>query len=505
MEVLLTALLLIAAIILLFLIICHLLGNSSDKWLKISNSASTRGEKIRLANTQLFNTNGYLIQSNSEILLGSRGSFKRFESVDSAAAANQQEGYTSGVFPSSTWDNRIPPMPSRSPPKPPTKLCFTEQKMQRSTSMKAPVTAPMSLNSAIPRPSPKKQLSVPISTNIPPLTPPISTGKKRSPVTKQFTNPFLNNEECALELPRSGKNPFIDDQDQVFSFDPDRINTCIEDTQDPLRQVEARISKLESMRQFRANLKEEVLLSNEHSYNALPISVSNSSFKIESLDTKTKTELLHHIREMSSSLDSTIADLTNNLKCLDSVTVEASSRGLVTRDNHSTLNRTVSESQLNSALTEYSNDSPKKFEQSQFHSTNNNPFHSFTFVGTESQCLLDLSLNMNLESSTSSLHSMTRSGKNYNLAQYDESDIGVTTGKVIIPSSNSRVLVRQNSFGKPGTDTTNTIGCDTNICNLKRAISCDSVSSESSVVLGDLEQIAPPITGSICVGLQFDK
>lgn len=42
---------------------------------------------------------------------------------------------------------------------------------------------------------------------------------------------------------------------------------------------------------------------------------------------------------------------------------------------------------------------------------------------------------------------------------------------------------------------------------LKRAMSCDSVNSESSVLLGDLEQqpIMPTITGQLCVGLQYDK
>lgn len=41
---------------------------------------------------------------------------------------------------------------------------------------------------------------------------------------------------------------------------------------------------------------------------------------------------------------------------------------------------------------------------------------------------------------------------------------------------------------------------------IKRAMSCDSVNSESSVLLGDLEQQKmPTITGQLCVGLQYDK
>lgn len=42
--------------------------------------------------------------------------------------------------------------------------------------------------------------------------------------------------------------------------------------------------------------------------------------------------------------------------------------------------------------------------------------------------------------------------------------------------------------------------------DLKRAMSCESVSSESSVILADLEQqIVPAVTGLLCVGLQYDK
>lgn len=41
---------------------------------------------------------------------------------------------------------------------------------------------------------------------------------------------------------------------------------------------------------------------------------------------------------------------------------------------------------------------------------------------------------------------------------------------------------------------------------LYRAVSCESVSSESSVVLADLEEpSAPPATGYLCIGLHYDK
>lgn len=46
----------------------------------------------------------------------------------------------------------------------------------------------------------------------------------------------------------------------------------------------------------------------------------------------------------------------------------------------------------------------------------------------------------------------------------------------------------------------------TDASDLKRAMSCDSMNSESSVILADLEQqIVPTVTGLLCVGLQYDK
>lgn len=39
--------------------------------------------------------------------------------------------------------------------------------------------------------------------------------------------------------------------------------------------------------------------------------------------------------------------------------------------------------------------------------------------------------------------------------------------------------------------------------NLKRAISCDSICSDTSIALGDLEDFN--ITGYLCIGLEYDR
>lgn len=71
-----------------------------------------------------------------------------------------------------------------------------------------------------------------------------------------------------------------------------------------------------------------------------------------------------------------------------------------------------------------------------------------------------------------------------------------------------RSLSRQGGTNAGGGYKTIVGGSDasTDAPDLKRAMSCDSVNSESSVILADLEQqIVPAVTGLLCVGLQYDK
>lgn len=68
-----------------------------------------------------------------------------------------------------------------------------------------------------------------------------------------------------------------------------------------------------------------------------------------------------------------------------------------------------------------------------------------------------------------------------------------------------RSLVRNGSNPSVNGKSNVSLNSDASDIDLKRAISCDSVNSDSSVVLADLEQTTPAITGMLCVGLQFDK
>lgn len=184
METFLTILLLVALIILLVFIMCHILGHRAKSWFRTDPE-----EKIGFSNHNIFNPNGYLMQSNSEILLGSRGSFKRFDSVDRDAQQNYgQTGIVSPFWNTTpdTFGVKIPPQPTRQPPRPPitTGRSLEERLLRKQDSSNysphTPLTAPVNSMSAIPRPVPKKQMSAPVThMNFPPLTPPVSAASKK--------------------------------------------------------------------------------------------------------------------------------------------------------------------------------------------------------------------------------------------------------------------------------------------------------------------------------------
>ncbi|XP_017089147.2 uncharacterized protein Syt12 [Drosophila bipectinata] len=77
------ALLLLAVLVMGILFACHCLGPRAASWMRMRSS---KEEKIGLSNHKhkLFHANGYMasIQSGSEFLLSTSGSFKRFDTID---------------------------------------------------------------------------------------------------------------------------------------------------------------------------------------------------------------------------------------------------------------------------------------------------------------------------------------------------------------------------------------------------------------------------------------
>ena len=82
---------------------------------------------------------------------------------------------------------------------------------------------------------------------------------------------------------------------------------------------------------------------------------------------------------------------------------------------------------------------------------------------------------------------------------------GLSTGRPPLARQNSASLSLTKSLSSSVESNTTDVSSAIDNISLKRAVSCDSVSSESSVILADLEQPTPPVTGYLCIGLHYDK
>ncbi|EDX17819.1 GD17118 [Drosophila simulans] len=93
------ALLLLAVLILGILFACHCLGPRAANWMRMRSS---KEEKIGLSNhkQKLFHANGYMasIQSGSEFLLSTSGSFKRFDTIDKEDYNRSQQTHQTHLF-----------------------------------------------------------------------------------------------------------------------------------------------------------------------------------------------------------------------------------------------------------------------------------------------------------------------------------------------------------------------------------------------------------------------
>ncbi|XP_058127318.1 uncharacterized protein LOC131291004 [Anopheles ziemanni] len=290
-AVLISCMALTATLLIVLLLLCRLVQPHDIAWF-----LSSREDKLKLSKMRLYNANGYLMHSGSEILLGSTGSFQRFDSVD--RDYKPQYGPRSGIsFPSwrnSTEEPDIPPQPLRPAPSPrEAKLSREKPILRQISEPKAPTSRTVFI-SPIPRPVPRKQHSAPISF---PLL--ISPQDKQSnktvrppdqtvPVTQHLscTNPFLNTSQQQEELLhgisksshqqvsplvpspltvpnsavssssefhplKSANNPFIDSpqpQQQfcVFNFDPAMVQSLF-NQDDTLRGTHKRINNLRRM------------------------------------------------------------------------------------------------------------------------------------------------------------------------------------------------------------------------------------------------------------------
>lgn len=403
------------------------------------------------------------VHSGSDILLGSTGSFKRFESVD----RNVHEGevnYGQSTLISTPWTtdkNPIPPQPLRLAPLPKSKNPLQSTSINKQASLEyKPISVPLK---SVPRPIPRKQLSAPTSSSQKPL---INPPQKIAKDVQATTNPFLsfasNNSsffsttvtsECKIENERATKsasvsrNPFINscgDHD-VFDFNPKTIKSIMEeapaddgylgdnDEQPDRIQLEA-LGRDRDRRKSSGSPK-------QFSPRKLTKSINSSN-----------SESASHATEVNSNADEKFVDSPLN----DESFAKAYRKHI--------RNRSFSENETS--------DSSVFTERGDPPMSSTNPFlNGKRLLKTPSETYLQTfsMLHANINPPTTHLDGLA--------------------SQLSKPSSLNKVFQSSHPFEQT---------------SIKRALSSDSISSDSSVIMSTLERKIPP-TGNLCIALQYDK
>lgn len=432
------------------------------------------------------------VHSGSDILLGSTGSFKRFDSVDRNAHEGELVyGQTTLATPPWTTDESIPPQPLRPAPLPLAakvkKLNMSHSTVNRQVSLEPKaISAPLK---SVPRPVPKKQLSAPTSSSQIPLINPPEKGLQKiaKDASATTTNPFLNGlinfesiksnffsttitseNERATKSAVVSKNPFINSSGDhsMFDFNPTTIKSIMEETTDdgylgdndendeadPLRQLEERIQKLEASGKLRRRSS----------------GGGSPRFSPKALTGKSMT-----------SPNSEQVDTSVNEKFVDSSLNDES----VAKSYRKHLrNRSFSENETADFATfgesaDFADPMSPLVVLAQPSSTN--PFlNGKRLLKTPSESYLEQFSMMRANSSSSS------GGK-------------TSTQMCKHPSLNKILQGTQPLFESSESAQSSTA--------IKRALSSESISSESSVVMSTLERTTPPVTGLLGIALQYDK
>lgn len=441
------------------------------------------------------------VHSGSDILLGSTGSFKRFDSVDRNAHEGELVyGQTALSTPPWNADETIPPQPLRLAPCPlPISMKSKDKNVnspvhKQESLEKKSNTAPLK---SIPRPIARKQLSAPAaSCSIPLINPPERGIQQIVKDVQATTNPFLNGlinfesiktnffsttvtTECKIENERAtksaiiSKNPFknsLSGDHIVFDFHPNTIKSIMEevpddgylgdnddnDEVDPLKQLEERIQKLEASGKHRRKSG----------------SGSPPRFSPKTMSNKPPTSPL---AESSSH----VGDLTSsaNEKFVDSSLYDES----VAKSYRKHIrNRSFSENEANdlSVLAELNDYQMSPASVIQPSSTN--PFlNGKRLLKTPSETYLEQ-------------YSMMRANQINNAA------VNSKSLQLCKHPSLTKILQTSQPLFEAGETSQS-------LLSIKRATSSESISSDSSVIFNKLERITPPVTGNLCIALQYDK
>uniref|UniRef100_A0A1B0D4K6 C2 domain-containing protein n=1 Tax=Phlebotomus papatasi TaxID=29031 RepID=A0A1B0D4K6_PHLPP len=455
LQAIVTSLAVMVIVLLMALFVCHYFGPRATAWIR-----SNREEKIGLSKNRLYNANGYLIQSSTEFLVGSSGSFKRFDSVDRECKEIQ------GQQTVPLWNipiNDIPPQPLR--PAPTSPSAITSPKIQTSHQQRPPKneTRPVKQQSlepkttvspsmAIPRPVTRRQLSTPVSGSSfsPVLNVPGNMHKTNCAKRSMSTNPFLNG-----------------------TLDDTADNQTVKEESELINPFEER------------KISEGGNKSDKESYMS----------EIFTFDTTKINELLL-MEEENTTVKNALLEAEGSIKKLESVTLDDRKHRL---DYEEFLRR---QNELN--WNKVRESSKKKNPPIRNRSLSETEASGKKHTPSDTDCMVQ-STNPFMTDTSTVLHKTA--SENY-LQQYSGQVIGMRSTRAM---QNAWGLTKMDKTKRSLSGSQSSLAeseVSTMLSNetLYRAVSCESVSSESSVVLADLEEpSAPPATGYLCIGLHYDK
>ncbi|XP_055912312.1 uncharacterized protein LOC129946221 [Eupeodes corollae] len=487
-----TSVAVIAILVFMAVLACHYLSPKTTSWI-----LSSKEETIRLSKNKLFNANGYLIHSGSDFLLSSSGSFKRFDSVDRDC---KDIGQNTTHMP--LWNipqSDIPPQPLRPAPAPiPNSKINEEETEDLENEFITTTTASISQQyhplikqsatvNALPNshstsnidvPSLKRNLSTPLNFEIKTST--SATAIPRPTIKRIGTAPngqLINLSEAAFKIQQKGEemqrskstNPFLNNQTNQTKFAAASPPTS------PLTTINeiCQLSPTEKPLEMKIPITDDN--TNKNPFTTVELPLQESQIINISSDTVTASAPAPVNNDApKETFINAIFDFINQMPASQNMSLP--------------LNYQLSNTNSEVATSAPADDSGRKaFFQ----------FRNRSFSETEAT-------EIDLKQFCSNSNPFKRKGS---------VEIQKTTSEEVLSSRNGNIppFRRQSSVGFGiGRRNSSQTSLDSDKGSLdsiilQRAISCDSVNSESSVLLSDLEQPTPEITGYLCVGLHCDK
>lgn len=204
--------------------------------------------------------------------------------------------------------------------------------------------------------------------------------------------------------------------------------------------------------------------------------------------------------DQSNKIVNTSNDEADELKEIDEERPTMACAKFPIDDSENTLNHSCDKQLRNRSLSDLMTDTDTDSLQSSFaESRSLNPFIDTNISGPSS------STNFHFSGLHKTLSETYLEQFNRSCHQHINTETSVHNQELSTWRSGHGRTVSTSSMAAKSNDALNSDnGNLSGTVDMKRAMSCDSVTSESSVILTDLEPTKPSITGMLCIGLQYD-